>query len=91
MIIITGKIVDIGDVVELKYANKPSFLKRMLLISFGNRESIYCEIGNSRLKYLQEPTPILIGDKVEVHIKFVASEKSLKRYNNLIVQKIIKL
>lgn len=88
--IFKGKVVDIGELTEVPYFNRPSVFKRMLLIAFQG-QSIYCELRDKKLKMLQSPISILIGDEVEVEIKFKASEKQLKKYNNLIVQKIIKI
>ena len=85
--ILTGTVLEISDMVQIRRTTKPDIFKKMVTIKLEDNQKVFCEIRNACLKELDREG-IEFGVFVEINYIFEGSEKDNKRYNNIIIKSI---
>lgn len=83
-----GIVTNIFNKITVKRKNLPDFNKISLTIETIDGQKLYPEVRNKKIKELDG---ININDAVEIEYSFQGSEKNDKHYNNIYINKIIKL
>lgn len=86
--ILQGTLVEVGNFKSISRVGKSALNKRILGFKTEDGQLLFVEIRGKRLDMLIEPKPILVGDKIRIHLVFQGSIKGEMRYNNIFVKKI---
>lgn len=85
---LTVEVVEVGELIPIKRKGKPDLNKIMMVVRTSDNQVFYPEVRNSNLKKLNN---IYEGDIVKIEYSLQGSEKSYKRYNNIVIEDIIKI
>ena len=85
--ILTGKVTEIGQLEQIRRTSKPDIFKQILTIETSDGQKLFPEIRNNGIKILDREG-IIEGVYVEIQYLFQGSEKSGKKYNNILINSI---
>jgi hypothetical protein len=83
-----GVITEISELVHIQREGIPDLYKRVLTIETIDKQILYPELRNGKLKMLED---LYENSVVEIEFSFEGSEKNNKKYNNIYINNITRL